>query len=1073
MGVLLASDGRDRRSLRAEAAVRRAPARVALTEGTVADSAGRRNTIRAAKFAPEEATVKGLASGVALTTTQRIAIEDAAAQLVERVRERRGEHSVLDVFLQEFGLGNEEGVALMCLAEALLRIPDADTVDALIADKILPGRWDDHLGQSESAFVNASTWALLLTGRVIALDRITGRSPGEVLGRLVGRVGEPVIRNAMRRAMRILGAEFVLGRDIDEALRRSAKEHGDAATYSFDMLGEGARTAQHARLYHDNYAAALAKVGASAAGKGTRQGSGISVKLSALHPRYEFAQRERVMNELYPRLLALAQAAAAQAIGLSIDAEESDRLELSLDLFERLARAPELGGWDGLGLVVQAYGKRALPVIDWLADLAHELQRAIPVRLVKGAYWDAEIKRAQESGLPDFPVFTQKANTDVAYLACAQRLLAARPLLYPQFATHNAHTLSAVMAMGAARGDCEFQRLHGMGELLYRVAAEAYPRLPQVRIYAPVGGHRDLLAYLVRRLLENGANSSFVNRFLDAGTPARDVVRDPLDLVARSPGRHPRIRLPAALYGSQRPNSRGLDLSDAPAVDALLLAMAPHLTRSFAARSTLDATGAASPPRRQIQNPANAADVVGYAEVATELHVDAAFVRASAAQREWNGRGAAERARILIELADALERERPVLAALLIREAGKTIADALAEVREAVDYCRYYAQLAVAQFATPSVLDGPTGESNELSLHGRGVFVCISPWNFPLAIFLGQIAAALVAGNCVVAKPAPQTPLIGALAVDLAHAAGVPADVLTYLPGDAAVGAALVSHPDTAGVAFTGSTTTARSINRALAARDGAIVPLIAETGGQNAMFVDSTALLEQLTDDVIRSAFGSAGQRCSALRLLLIQDDVAEPALAMLAGAMRELRVGNPAELATDVGPLIGAPAVTRLTEHIEALRGAGCRIDTVPLPAGCANGSFLAPHIVELDDLAPLAEEHFGPVLHVMRYQAEQLDATIEAVRRLQFGLTMGIHSRIDARARHIYDRSAVGNTYVNRNMIGAVVGVQPFGGQGLSGTGPKAGGPHYLLRFAVERVLTINTMARGGNIDLLRGG
>ena len=1012
-----------------------------------------------------------LAAELGLSPSQRRAIEDDAAHLVSQIRTRSGEHSVLDVFLQEFGLANEEGVALMCLAEALLRIPDSATVDALIADKILPGRWVDHIGNSGSTFVNASTWALLLTGRVIALDTLDARSPADVLGRLVSRAGEGVIRNAMRRAMGILGGEFVLGRDIDEALRRGHKERGASAVFSFDMLGEGARTAEDAQRYFFAYAHALERVGQAAAGRGTRSGSGISVKLSALHPRYEFAQRERVFNELYPRLLELAVGAAKFDVGLSIDAEEADRLELSLDMFERLARAPELSGWDGLGLVVQAYGKRALPVIDWLIELAAQSNHRFPVRLVKGAYWDTEIKHAQENGLPDFPVFTQKANTDVAYLACVERLLAARPLIYPQFATHNAHTVTAVLTLADHLDGLEFQRLHGMGELLYRVAAEQFPKLPQVRVYAPVGGHRDLLAYLVRRLLENGANSSFVNRFLDADTPALDVVRDPVTLVARGPHRHPNIRLPGALYGARRRNSSGLDLTDASAVEMLTIALAVNAGGRYEAYPSTGRDMAAS--LVEVRNPADRTECVGVVQVATLADVDATTLAAASAQPQWDFAGADVRATILVALSDRIEAERDELVSLLVREAGKTIADALAEVREAIDYCRYYAALALEQFAAPLALAGPTGESNELSLHGRGVFACISPWNFPLAIFVGQIAAALAAGNTVVAKPAEQTPLIGARVVELAGAAGVPTGVLQYLPGDGAVGAALVAHRLIAGVAFTGSTSTAQSINRTLAARDGMIVPLIAETGGQNVLFVDSTALLEQMTDDVMRSAFGSAGQRCSALRLLLLQDDIAERALKLIRGAVRELRIGDPGDLATDVPPLIDAAAVAKLAAYIAELRDRGCRVDALPLPARCANGTFMAPHIVEMADFDGLTEEHFGPVLHVVRYAAGALEATIDAVRRLGFGLTMGIHSRIDSRARQIFDASAVGNTYVNRNMIGAVVGVQPFGGQGLSGTGPKAGGPHYLLRFATERTLTINTMARGGNIELLRGG
>jgi RHH-type proline utilization regulon transcriptional repressor/proline dehydrogenase/delta 1-pyrroline-5-carboxylate dehydrogenase len=1037
----------------------------------MADLNALRAAIPTAKFAAEDARVTALAAGLELSGAQRAEIEDAATRLVEAVRARRSEHSVLDVFLKEFGLANEEGVALMCLAEALLRIPDAATIDALIADKIVPRRWIDHIGNSESTFVNASTWALMLTGRVIALDRDVNGAPGDVLGRLINRAGEPVIRNAMRQAMKILGGEFVLGRDIDEAMRRGADELGADAVFSFDMLGEGARTADDAQRYFDAYYAALERVGRASRERGPRRSSGVSVKLSALHPRYEYAHRARVLDEMYPRLLALAMLAARVDVGMSIDAEEADRLELSLDLYERLARTPELRGWDGLGLVVQAYGKRALAVIDWLVELAAALDQRAPVRLVKGAYWDAEVKRAQENGLPDFPVFTQKANTDVSYLACAERLLAARPRIYPQFATHNAHTIAAVMALSGDATDIEFQRLHGMGELLYRVASDEYPNLPQVRVYAPVGGHRDLLAYLVRRLLENGANSSFVNRFLDANTPAREVVRDPVTRVARGPHRHPHIRLPVALYGPRRRNSAGLDLTDPANVEKLQRSLDAESTRRHEARPTYAVS--AEWPTVEVRNPADRRDKVGMVQFATDADVDAAVRAAVAAQPAWDATGAAARARVLIGAADLIERSRDRFVSLLVREAGKTIPDAIAEVREATDYCRYYADIALEQFGEPTRLPGPSGESNELSLHGRGAFACISPWNFPLAIFLGQIVGALAAGNSVIAKPAEQTPLIGAYALELLHEAGLPDDVVRYLPGDGKVGAALVAHPLIAGVAFTGSLAAAQSINRSLAARDGAIVPFIAETGGQNAMFADSTALLEQLTDDVMRSAFGSAGQRCSALRVLLLQDDVAHRALEMIRGAMAQLTIGDPADLATDVGPLIEADAVTKLTEYIDGLRANGHRVDSIALPAACTNGSFLAPHIVELDGVENLTEEHFGPVLHVVRYEADALDTMVAAVRRLGFGLTMGIHSRIDARAQRIFEESAVGNTYVNRSIIGAVVGVQPFGGEGLSGTGPKAGGPHYLLRFATERTRSINTTASGGNIELLRGG
>ncbi len=1028
-----------------------------------------RQQISQAKYLVEETALARLRELLRTSKDELATIEGMAATLVSAVRDRRSDQSVLDVFLKEFGLSNEEGVALMCLAEALLRIPDEATIDELIADKISSGRWAEHLGRSDSLFVNGSTWALMLTGRVIALDRLTGSSPLDLIGRITSRVGEPVIRNAMRQSMRILGAEFVLGRTIDEAIDRGRREQGEEGVFSFDMLGEGARTADDAARYAAAYAHAIDVVGAASRGRGVTESSGVSVKLSALHPRYEFSQSDRVAAELYPVLLALARAAAAADIGLSIDAEEADRLELSLDLFERLARDPSMRGYEGLGLVVQAYGKRAIDVCDWVVSLSRDVGRRVPVRLVKGAYWDAEIKHAQVQGAEDFPVFTQKANTDLSYLVCAERLLAARRNVYPQFATHNAHTIAAVMRVAGTGMGFEFQRLHGMGALLYDVARTQLPNIPPVRVYAPVGGHRDLLAYLVRRLLENGANSSFVNRFLDARTPPRDVVRDPLTVIESQGVRHPRIRLPAALFGSTRVNSRGMDLTSAAQWQALRAAIEPYLTASFFAQPRGDGGGEG----RSITNPARRDDLVGTVMAASRADVMAAFDAAQNAQRAWDERRASSRAACLKALANALERDTPKLLALLIREAGKTIGDGVAEIREAVDFCRYYASIAELDFEHPLELLGPTGESNSLALHGRGVFVCISPWNFPLAIFTGQITAALAAGNAVLAKPAEQTPLIAAAVVQLAWECGVPEEVLALLPGDGAVGAMLTALPEVAGVAFTGGTDTARTINRALAQRVGPIVPLIAETGGQNALFADSTALLEQLTDDVVRSAFATAGQRCSALRVLCLQDDIADSALEMIRGAMAQLRVGDPELLATDVGPVIDEDARRALDAHVSACAAAGLPIYRVPMPEGCDAGTFVAPTLIELDRIDRLTQEHFGPVLHVLRFEAEGLDAAVAAVRDLGYGLTLGIHTRIDGRAQRIAAQSRVGNIYVNRNIIGAAVGVQPFGGEGLSGTGPKAGGPRYLHRFATERVLTTNTMARGGNVDLLRGG
>lgn len=1020
-----------------------------------------RRSIRLAKYADEAALVDAMIDAYPLAQ-DAAAVQRRAAELVVAVRARPQEHTLLDTFLQEYGLHSDEGVALMCLAESLLRVPDAETTDALIRDKVVPANWAEHLGDSASLLVNASTWGLMLTGRVIGVDAWASRSVGDLVGHLVARLGEPVVRAALRKALRILGREFVLGTDIEQALERSVPTAG----YSFDMLGEAARTAEVAEAYYRSYQQAIAAVGAAGRAGYADGGCGVSVKLSALHPRYEYAQRDRVFDELLPRLVDLCRRAAALDMPLTIDAEEADRLELSLDLLEAVARAPQLAGWQGLGVAVQAYGKRAHACLDWLAALARSAGRRLNVRLVKGAYWDAEIKRAQEGGHDDFPVFTVKANTDTAYLVGARRLLDSLDVLSPQFATHNAHTIAAVMQMAGDERGFEFQRLHGMGKLLYRVAGESFDHFPEVRVYAPVGGHEDLLPYLVRRLLENGANSSFVNRFLDPETPPGSVVRDPALVAAAQHGRrHPRLRRPPELFGAGRANSRGWDLTDADAVADLQDALAPHLSAPGARPSAAAGGGLLT-----VRNPADHADVLGSVAIPDAGAVEAMMARAAAAQAGWDRLGGMARAAVVKRAADLLRDDRAPLIALLVREAGKTVPDAIAEVREAEDFCRYYAALAESRFAAPTTLPGPTGERNELSLHGRGTVVCISPWNFPLAIFVGQIAGALLAGNSVVAKPAEQTPLIALRAVDLLHEAGVPADVLGCVPGTGNEGQMLVTSPHTSGVAFTGSMEVARAVNQLLAQRPGTIVPLVAETGGQNAMFVDSSALLDQVVDDVLRSAFGAAGQRCSALRVLMLQDDIADRALHLIRGAMDELRIGDPALLSTDVGPVIDEDALAKLEAHVAACRSAGMRVDAAraAIPAG---GTFMAPHLIELEDLSALGEEHFGPILHVVRFASDEFDVALATVRRLGFGLTLGLHSRIEARTVKAFRDSIAGNVYVNRNMVGAVVGVQPFGGTGLSGTGPKAGGPAYLDRFATERTLTVNTMAQGGNVELLR--
>jgi len=1016
--------------------------------------------------ADEAMVVTDLVRAAALPEPARRRVEAEAARLVEGVRAARTRFGALDAFLQEFGLSTQEGVALMCLAEALLRIPDAETADALIRDKIGTADWNRHLGKADSLFVNASTWALMLTGKVVRLD--TAEEPGRMLDRLVNRVGEPIIRQAMTQAMRILGRQFVMGRTIEEALSRSRDDETHGYRHSFDMLGEAARTMADADRYFDLYSMAIKAIGGARRGRGVYATPGISVKLSALHPRYELAQHDRVMAELLPRVKDLALKAKAAGIHLTADAEEADRLDLSLDIIEAVFRDPALDGWEGFGLAVQAYQKRALPLVGWLEELARTAGRRLMVRLVKGAYWDSEIKRAQERGLDGYPVFTRKASTDVSYLACARRLLAARDVFYPMFATHNAHTVAAILEMAGDRQGFEFQRLHGMGEPLYHQVVA--PDMP-CRIYAPVGSHEDLLAYLVRRLLENGANSSFVNRIQDEQVPVAAIVADPVARVAALPVKpHPRIPLPRDLFGIERRNSDGVDLSDPAQTEPLLGAVAASWHWSA---GPMVAGPVADRPPAALHDPSDRHRIIGHAVEATAEDVDRALSSAAAAQRAWAARPVAERAACLDRLGDRLEAERGELVALLVREAGKTIPDALAEVREAVDFCRYYAARARADFE-PKLMPGPTGERNELRLTGRGVFVCISPWNFPLAIFLGQVAAALVAGNAVIAKPAEQTPLVAAFATALAHRAGVPDAILQLLPGDGAtVGGRLTADRRVAGVAFTGSTETAQRIALSLVQRGGPLVPFIAETGGQNAMIVDNSALPEQVVDDVVTSAFRSTGQRCSALRVLFVQDGIAPKVIRMLQGAAAELRLGDPGRLSTDVGPVIDADAQAVLLRHIERMGREGTPLVTGTVPEALAHGSFVAPHAFEIDRLDRLEREVFGPVLHVIRFKGDRLDAVLDAVEATGYGLTLGIHTRIDRTARRIAERMAVGNTYVNRNMIGAVVGVQPFGGEGLSGTGPKAGGPHYLYRFAAERTLTVNTTAAGGNASLVSLG
>lgn len=1033
------------------------------------DLAALRKRLREETHAPEPEVVKALLATTKVTEGQRDAVGERARDLVVRCRARSDEAGTLDAFLQEFGLSNKEGIALMCLAEALLRVPDEETADRLIAEKIRTGDWGAHKGRSGSAFVNASVWGLMLTGRIVKLDgEVTGNT-GSWMRRLVSSVGEPVVRQAVLQAMRIMGGQYVLGRSIGEALKKGVADYGAATRFSFDMLGEGARTEADAQRYFASYAGAIRVISSARGGDGVRDAHGISVKLSALHPRYEYRQRERVLEELLPRVRELAVLARDGGLGLSIDAEECARLDLSLDIFDALARDPELQGWDGLGFVLQAYQKRAALVADWLVALARETGRTLMVRLVKGAYWDSEIKHAQELGLVDYPVFTRKVHSDLSYQICAEKLLAASDCIYPQFATHNAHTVALVSGLAPEGAAYEFQRLHGMGHLLYKEQLADDPQRA-VRVYAPVGNHRDLLPYLVRRLLENGANSSFVNRFLDADVDPAQLVADPVDEVRRQPLlRHPGIPVPRELYRDEpRPwlNARGVDLDDplelAPLAERLQAPATVH-------RAAPLVGGDVRPGEEQpVRNPATG-DLVGYVIEAGAEVVEDALERAVGAQGAWDLGGAEHRAQCLEQAAELIEARQEEFLELIVAEAGRTLDDAISEVREAVDFCRYYAQQGRANFAEALPLPGPTGETNQLSLHGRGVFLCISPWNFPLAIFMGQIAAALIAGNAVLAKPAEQTPLVAMKAVQLLHSAGVPGDVLHLLPGDGAtVAGPLVADDRVAGVAFTGSTATAQLINRGLAARSGPIVPLIAETGGINVMLVDTTALPEQVVDDVITSAFQSAGQRCSALRVLYLQEDVAPHILDMLKGAMAELRIGDPRDPATDVGPVIDLEARQTLEQHVRRLDGEGRLLMRCDVAAD-EGGHFFAPRVYAIDSLAQLPQEVFGPVLHVVTYRVADLPDIYADIRRSGYGLTLGVHSRIDGFAREVFQATRVGNTYVNRNTVGAVVGVNPFGGQGLSGTGPKAGGPHYLYRFATEKTLTDNVVAKGGNAQL----
>ncbi|TBR41948.1 bifunctional proline dehydrogenase/L-glutamate gamma-semialdehyde dehydrogenase PutA [Marinomonas agarivorans] len=993
----------------------------------------------------------------------------AATQLIQEIRQRDNSVSMIDAFLLEYSLDTKEGVLLMCLAEALMRIPDKATADAFIKDRLSVADWAAHAQKSDSLLVNAATWGLLLTGKVVAFGSLTLTStklssvksaasdePNQLMKRMLNRLSEPVIRRAMLQAMKIMGHQFVLGRSIKEALTQGQKHQAKGYRYSFDMLGEAALTTPHAEQYLAAYMQAI-----DAAGKTSQSGAErptVSVKLSALHPRYEANCEARVMTELFENMQQLIRKARQLNIGITIDAEEANRLELSLQLFEKLYLDESTQGWDGFGLVVQAYSKRALAVLTWLASLGHAQEDKIPLRLVKGAYWDSEIKLCQQKGITNYPVYTRKEATDVAYLACARFLLQPhiRKCIFPQFASHNAHTVASILCMAetakATPVEFELQRLHGMGDALYDHLIENTNN--PVRIYAPVGSHKDLLPYLVRRLLENGANSSFVHRLIDSKQPISQLVEHPaVKLTQYHSIANPAIPLPTALF-HERKNSFAPNIEIASQWQPYQTGMAPFMEQNQQWQAYPIIAGEITPTlnKNVVNSPYDHTLTVGEVDWADEQQVTQAIKSASSAFSAWSNCPVSERAACLVRMADLLEQHCFELMALCHREAGKTIQDSLDEIREAVDFCRYYAQQAQHTFVTTTYTDY-LGKTQRNHWSGRGVFVCISPWNFPLAIFLGQIAAALVSGNAVIAKPAEQTSLIAFRAIELFHQAGIPTDALHFLPGNGRdIGTALLSDPRIAGVAFTGSTATAQLINRTLAARDTAPIPFIAETGGQNAMLVDATALPEQVVRDVVRSAFMSAGQRCSALRVLFLQQDIADTIITMLQGAMAELSVGLPYLHSTDVGPVIDHKAQSMLLEHIRHMQTIGRLIHQTILPKATQQGTFVAPTAFEIQHLDQLQEEKFGPILHVIRYQAQELDHVIGMINQSGFGLTMGIHSRNETTCAHIVEQARVGNIYINRDQIGAVVGVQPFGGQGLSGTGPKAGGPHYLAHFAI---------------------
>lgn len=1040
-----------------------------LTTNNPANPTPLRDTIINAYRMDESDCLKPLIAEATFPPDTVAKITDTAKALVIETREYKKKQSKIDTLLHQYDLSTEEGIALMCLAEALLRIPDNATIDKFISDKISTVEWKNHLSSEHSFFVNAATWSLLLTGKIYGPAINQQKNLMASLKRVISRLGAGMIRPVMLQMMKAMGKQFVMGENIDSALKRARELEEMGYRFSYDMLGEAARTAEDAQHYFNSYVTAIDAIGKVADKGNPEKNPGISVKLSALHPRYEYAKREQVLKELPPLLLALAQQAKEYNIGLTVDAEEADRLDLSLDIFEMVYNDASLDGWEGLGLAVQAYQKRASFVIDWLIALAKQKNKRIMVRLVKGAYWDAEIKLSQIQGFDGYPVFTRKNATDVSYIACAKKLLAHPECFYSQFGTHNAYSVAAILDLAGESQDFEFQCLHGMGRPLYDQIVDKNQYDRPCRIYAPVGTHQDLLGYLVRRLLENGANTSFVNRLADDKTPVEDIVFDPVARIAALSSKpHPKIPLPNDIYGAWK-NSQGIDLSDPKKLARLKQQMDAAEKEKWIAAPIVNGNVLADKNANAVTSPSDTNRVIGYVNKAGVTEVEEALRAATAAARAWEDTPVAERAAILEKAADLFQEQMPELMTILTREAGKCIPDCLSEVRETIDYCRYYAYRA-RQDLVPQPLPGPTGEANQLSLHPRGIIACISPWNFPLAIFTGQIVAALLAGNPVIAKPAEQTPLIAFKAVQILHQAGVPKGILQLLVGSGSVvGAKLVSDTRVAGVMFTGSTETAKFIEQSLANRKGPIALFIAETGGQNAMIVDSSALAEQAVVDIALSAFNSAGQRCSALRVLFVQDEIAPKLLAMLKGYMNELTIGEPSLLSTDIGPVIDAGAQQMLKDHFAKMQEQGTLLAQVPMHVSQA-GHYFAPAVFELSELGILEGEVFGPILHVIRYSAKNLDKVMDDIINTGYGLTLGVHSRIDATVQYIANRMPVGNIYVNRNMIGAVVGVQPFGGERLSGTGPKAGGPHYLPRLCIERSLSTNTTAVGGNARLV---